>query len=413
MAKPLTKEEFYIRHSAYFQQIGFDVQFAGGIYYLLSLGDTELLEYETKDDFVIYKEENTERVTEYYQVKHTSISGTNMTDGDGDFWKSIDNWLTAYDLSSGKEKDCYFSGGRFIILTNKRPTNFLNSLAKQLRDGDIELSAIKDKLNEKIKSKECYKDYVQHLLNIGDKPLRQFLMKMEIRYFEDFIKDMYAHFIECNFNAVRSDSIVKQLMGSLFYHKTHCAGKFSFTGKQFRQKFKTILEQVSMNEDDLTMESYNREDIVIPSDFSKLMMVKQLKEIKAVRTPLTTEDEYLMDYLTRFYLFQNAFHDFEKLQLITPDREKILDEKAYDKWFAIFKTCQDDIIQKDLDGELLEEREMKKAGRSTLNAVMNSTLEVNRLKIDQRFSNGWFLSLSNRKVPVVMWHYLTYKKYKK
>lgn len=242
MAKPLTKEEFYARHSAYFQQIGFDVQLAGGIYYLLSLGDTERLEYETKDDFVIYKEENGKPMTAFYQVKYTSNAGANMADSDGDFWKSIDNWLTSYNLSTDEEKKTYFTQGRFIILTNKHPKNFLYSLAMQLQAGDIELSIVKTELNQKILVGESYKDIALHLLNLGDKTLRQFLMKLEIRLFDDFIKDMYARFLELFFNAVRSDSIVKQLMGELFDYKNHCNGNFSLTVKEFRQKFKDILQ---------------------------------------------------------------------------------------------------------------------------------------------------------------------------
>ena len=413
MAKPLTKEEFYNRHSAYFQQIGFDVQFAGGIYYLLSLADTEKLEYETKDDFVVYRDENGKQVKELYQVKHTKSAGVNMTDADGDFWKSVDNWLTPFEMSSDADKKNYFTDSKFIVLTNKNPKNFLNSLAAQLQEGTIELAAIKEKLNEKIRVDVSYKDILQRLVKLNDLHLREFLMKLRIQYFEDFIKDMYERFLYQYFNPIRADGIVKQLIGSLFEYKQQCKGNFSLTGKEFRQKFKTILEQVSMTDEDLTMEGYDQTDIVIPADFTQLMMVKQLEEIKAVRTPLSTDDEFLMDYLTRFYLFQNAFHDFEKIQLMTAEREKIINAKAYDKWFNLFKTHQDDIMQKDSEGERLDEKEMKKAGRNTLNAVMDCTLEINHLKMDQRFSNGWFLTMSNNEPPAIMWHYKTFKKYKK
>lgn len=413
MAKPLTKEEFYNRHSAYFQQIGFDVQFAGGIYYLLSLADTEKLEYETKDDFVVYRDENGKQVKELYQVKHTKSAGVNMTDADGDFWKSVDNWLTPFEMSSDADKKNYFTDSKFIVLTNKNPKNFLNSLAAQLQEGTIELAAIKEKLNEKIRVDVSYKDILQRLVKLNDLHLREFLMKLRIQYFEDFIKDMYERFLYQYFNPIRADGIVKQLIGSLFEYKQQCKGNFSLTGKEFRQKFKTILEQVSMTDEDLTMEGYDQTDIVIPADFTQLMMVKQLEEIKAVRTPLSTDDEFLMDYLTRFYLFQNAFHDFEKIQLMTAEREIIINAKAYDKWFNLFKTHQDDIIQKDSEGERLDEKEMKKAGRNTLNAVMDCTLEINHLKMDQRFSNGWFLTMSNNEPPAIMWHYKTFKKYKK
>lgn len=412
MAKPLTKEEFYAQHSAYFQQIGFDVQFAGCIYYLISLGDTDRLEYETNDDFVIYRRENGKQITEYYQVKHTKEDVKNMTDADDDFWKSVDNWLSPYELSTSDEKKTYFKDARFIILTNKTPKNFLNTLASQLTEGSIELDVIKTELQNRLAANPDigYKETAEKLLKLGDTPMRQFLMKLKIKYFEDFIKDMYEHFVKTHYNAIRSDQIVRNLVGDLWIYKQICSGKFSFTGSEFRQKFKTILEQVSLQDVDLTLDGYE-ESIPIPDNFADLMLVKQLVMIEAIDIPPSAEDLSLTDYLTKFYQFRNAMQDFEKTQLITPEREKKINKEAFDKYNTLFKTHQDGIIQKDRHGETPEEDEQKKAGRSTLNAVMDTTLTVSRLNIDRGFSNGWFLSMSNEETPRVAWHYELYKQY--
>jgi hypothetical protein len=410
MAEPLTKDKFYEQHSAYFQQIGFDVQFAGGIYYLISLGDTDTLEYETKDDFVVYRAENGEKITEYYQVKHTKSVGANMTDGDDDFWKSVDNWIEAYKLHTLDEKKTYFTKARFIVLTNKQPANYLNAMAKQLQDGEIQLDAIKTELNNRIKTDPGYKPIAEKLLTLGDNPMLQFLMKLRIQYFEDFIKDMYAHFVQTHFNASRSDQIVRNLVGDLWTYKQKCAGKFSFTGSEFRQRFKPILEQVSLNDDYLVMDGYDDQP-VIPDNFADLMMVKQLAMVDAIDIPPSTEDIYLMEYLTTFYQFQNAMQGFEKIQLVTPERKKKIDKVAFNKYHSLFKTHQDKLIQRDRSGKALDEEEQKEAGRNTLNAVMDTTLNVTRLTIDKGFSNGWFLSMSNEVSPRVAWHYSLYKQY--
>lgn len=412
MANPLTKEEFYAQHSAYFQQIGFDVQFAGCIYYLISLGETDRLEYETKDDFVIYRMLKGKQIIEYYQVKHTKEERKNMTDADGDFWKSVENWLKAYDLSTPEEKKTYFKDARFVILTNKSPKNFLYTLAGQLKEGSIELNYIKTEISNKLKNNPeiSFKDIAEKLLKLGDIPLRQFMMNLEILYFEDFITDMYDHFVHFYFNAVRSDHIVKCLVGELWTYKQQCSGRFSFTGKDFRQKFKTILEQVALQEDDLTMDGYEV-DISIPDNFADLMLVKQLALIDAIEIPPSIEDIDLTDYLTKFYQFRNAKQDFEKIQLLTPEREKKINKEAFDKYNIIFKIHQDGIIKKDRHGETLEVDEQKTAGRNTFYAVMDTILEVSRLKIDRGFSNGWFLSMSNEDTPRVAWHYAIYKKY--
>lgn len=412
MLKPITKEDFYTQHSAYFQQIGFDVQFAGCIYYLISLGETDRLEYETKDDFVIYRMVNGKQIIEYYQVKHTKEDDKNMTDADGDFWKSVDNWLSIYNLSTEEEKKTYFKDARFIILTNKTPNNFLNTLAIQLREGTIELEVIKTILKKTLKANPdiSYKDTAQKLLKLGDLHMRQFLMKLEIIYFEDFIKDMYDHFVKTYFNAVRSDQIVRNLVGELWIYKQKCAGNFSFKGSEFRQKYKSILEQVSFDDDDLTMDGYE-EEVSIPDSFADLMLVKQLAMIDAIDTPPSTEDFYLTDYLTKFYQFRNAMQVFEKIQLVTPERKNKINKEAFNKFVTLFNTHQDSIIQKDRQGIALEEDEQKAAGRATLNAVMDTTIAVPRLNIDRGFSNGWFLSMSNEEKPRVTWHYAFYKKY--
>lgn len=53
MSKALTKEQFIKAHSAYFQQIGFDVQFAGCMYYLLGLGLEDRLDYEREGNWLL------------------------------------------------------------------------------------------------------------------------------------------------------------------------------------------------------------------------------------------------------------------------------------------------------------------------------------------------------------------------
>ena len=412
MAAPLTKEEFYERHSAFFQQIGFDVQFAGCMYYLISLGDSDTLSYETLDDFVIDRIENGTVIKEFYQVKYSSQAGANMTDSDSDFWKSVDNWLTPYWLCSDEEKKSYFTGSRFFILTNKRPKNFLGNLCRQLQNGTIELGDIRDWLS-KVAVDASYKSTVDKLLALEDLPLRQFLIKVNIAHFENFITRMYEHFVKTFFNAARSDQIVKQLMGDLYQYKQTCGGDFSFTGNSFRQRFKHILDQTQLNDDTLTLEGYDQEEIHIPGDFSNMMMVKQLADIDAIDTPPSTEDDFLMEHLTRFFHFQNAFQDFEKTQLLTAERERRIDKAAEGVWLNHFRTHQDNIIQKDRKGLPLDEEEQKKAGRDTFNATMGETLTVNRLVIDQDFSKGWFLSMSNEERPRVAWHYRYYKTFKK
>ena len=120
MGAPVTKEEFISRHSAYFQGIGFDVQYAAFIYYTLDLGYEDIIHYEREDDFVIDRIRDGKIIKEYYQVKHSKEEGAKMTNADSDFWKTIDNWIELYNLSKTEEKDRFFIEGKFVILTNKK-----------------------------------------------------------------------------------------------------------------------------------------------------------------------------------------------------------------------------------------------------------------------------------------------------
>ena len=84
MGTPATKEEFISRHSAYFQSIGFDVQYAAFIYYMLDLGYEDIIRYEREDDFVIDRMRDGKTEKEYYQVKHSKDEGAKMTNADSD-----------------------------------------------------------------------------------------------------------------------------------------------------------------------------------------------------------------------------------------------------------------------------------------------------------------------------------------
>ena len=132
MGKPLTKEDFISRHSAYFQQIGFDVQFAGCMYYLLDLGMNDRLNYEQEDDFVIHRQERGKEIIEYYQVKHSKEIDAKMNDADSDFWKTIDNWISIYNLSTVEEKNSFLLMGDLLFSRIKKKIIFYMLKLKNL-----------------------------------------------------------------------------------------------------------------------------------------------------------------------------------------------------------------------------------------------------------------------------------------
>lgn len=406
MAKALTKEQFIAAHSAYFQQIGFDVQFAGCMYYLLDLGLEDRLNYEHEDDFVIHRKECGKNITEYYQVKHSVIPNANMTDSDGDFWKTLDNWMSLYVLSEAKEKKDFFTNGRFIILTNKKPKNFLYTQIEKLKDGTIGIDGIVASIDTKLREVPSYSSELTSLKDLGNITLNQFLHKVTIHHFDDYIKDMYQHFLDLYQGPAKADQIVKNLIGELFAYKNSCNGKFSFTGSSFSQQYKHILQLIT--DEGLSLDGFDAE-FDSASDYRNLAMVQQLKSIDMIDNPSDTSDFELSTHLRRFYRFKAALHSFQRTQLVTPVLEGKIDQKAYERWLNIFNRDSAKLKRKDKKGESITDDEKIDAGQTVFNNVMNDNIPLSGYKTEQEFSNGWYLHMSN--LLKVVWHFDWFKKY--
>ena len=131
MGIPLTTEEYVKRHKADFQALGFDIQFLAFVIFLLEMKGGDVIKYETEDDFVILCADGTKWLI---QVKNSFDDDAKMTDADSDFWKTFDNWLTLYALSTSKV-DFLKDGNRFILYTNKTLSNSFYEQIKGLKQG--------------------------------------------------------------------------------------------------------------------------------------------------------------------------------------------------------------------------------------------------------------------------------------
>lgn len=406
MAKALTKEKFIENHSAYFQQIGFDHQFAGCMYYLLDLALEDKLCYEKDDDFVIYRKENGKTITEYYQVKHSAQAGKKMTDGDDDFWKTIDNWLSLYELSKPAEQKIFFTQGRFVIITNKKPDNFLYSLIEKLRIGSEEIDAILSVIDKKLTKGASYNTILTRMKALGRKTLNEFLHEVEIRYLKDFTKEMYQHFLDLFQEPTKSDQIVKRLIGELWDYKKN-NGNFEFTGNEFRQQYKHLFELVT--EKELTLDGFEPEEYAATDNYEEMPMVQQLQSIEILDKPVDTEAYDLVDYMQRFCRFMSAFLSFQRTQLITGRLEEKINNAAFGHWKRVFDHETTKLKIKDRRGETISEEDKVDAGQNVFNNIMLDSISVSGYKTDEDFSNGWYLRMSN--MLKIVWHFDWFKKY--
>lgn len=407
MAKALTKEKFIENHSAYFQQIGFDHQFAGCMYYLLDLTLEDRMDYESDDDFVIYRKDKGQTIKEYYQVKHSADSTKKMNDSDGDFWKTMDNWVSLYNLSKPEEKKIFFTQGRFVIITNKRPDNFLYTLIEKLRHGTVEIDAVLSALDEKLKSSPSYSDTINKLKGLDRQTLNEFLHEVEIKYLSGFVQDMYQHFLDIYQAPTKADQIVKRLIGELWTYKLECNSKFVFTGNEFKRKYKHLFELVT--DEDLTLEGFESEEYDPKEDYDNMTMIKQLQSVKAISTPIDTDEYDFTDYIQRFCRFMSAFLSFQRTQLMTSRLEDRINKSAFSQWNRIFNLHSSKLKAKDRLGKPITEDEKIEAGMNVLNGVMIDKIPVNGYKINEDFSNGWYLRMSN--MLKIVWHFDWFKKY--
>lgn len=408
MAEALTKEKFIENHSAYFQQIGFDHQFAGCMFYLLDLALEDRMEYESDDDFVIYRKNKDKTIKEYYQVKHSSDPTKKMTDADGDFWKTIDNWVSIYNLiETEEEKNIYFTQGRFVIITNKKLENFLYSLIEKLKLGTVEIDEILSALDDKLKKGPSYCDAINNLKRLGRQTLNEFLHEVEIKYLGDFVQDMYQHFLDIYQAPTKADQIVKRLIGELWSYKLDCNNKFVFTGNDFKRKYKHLFQLVT--DENLTLEGFEAEEYAPAEDYENMQMIKQLQSVDVISTPIDKDDYDFVDYIQRFCRFMSAFLSFQRTQLMTSRLEVKIDKAAFGEWKRIFNLHTSKIKTKDKRGETITEEEKIDAGQKVLNSAMMESIPVYGYKTDKDFSNGWYLRMSN--MLKVVWHFDWFKKY--
>lgn len=404
MSAPVTKEEFIARHSAYFQSIGFDEQFAAFIYYMLDLGYEDIIYYERDDDFVIERIQNGRIIKEYYQVKHSKDS-RKMTDADSDFWKTIDNWIELYRLSKPEDQKTFFVQGKFIILTNKIVDNKFYRLFENLQNGICEMADVVDELNAACSTSPSYKSTVKKLIAMGKDTLNQFFHKIKIIRFEEFLESLYEYFLIKYQRTPLADQILKDLIGTIWIDKLHGKPPFKYSGELFTKKYKGVLERVSYKET-LTLEFEDEPDLDEEDVEEASNMINQLKSVERIGADCTKDDYLQAFYLSFFFKIKRAVERFRKQQIIPKELESRLDKSAVKRWQGIFIKHQSKIVQNET---AFTSKEKIEAGADTLQDTLDTPITVTGCNVDDEFSKGWYLRLSNS--LKVTWHYDWFRKY--
>lgn len=297
-----------------------------------------------------------------------------------------------------------FSHIAYIVL-------FINALRCSVQGRKFTVSFfppyIVDIIKEKLKTENSYNYVLNALISFDKIVLNEFLHKVRIVYFDNFLTAMYEHFVNIYHAPTKSDQIVKNLIGDFFQYKISCGGNFTFTGKEFTQKYKSILEL--MSDESLTLDGYENEEFDPQLNYQDMPMVQQLKSIEIINDPTDATEYFLSDYLTRYYRFMNAFQGFVKTQLMTDILERKLNNIARTRWQNLFNKETQIIINRDRKSIPVCEEDKVTAGSNTFTNTMNDTIPINGYKTDQEFSNGWYLKMSN--MLSIVWHYDWFKKH--
>lgn len=381
MKEPATKEEFISRHSAYFQSLGFDKQFAAFIYYMLDLGYEDSIHYERDDDFVIDRVRDGLIIKEYYQVKHSKYKDAKMTDADTDFWKTVDNWIELYKLSSAEEKKVFFVHGKFIILTNKIIDNKFYRSFSNLQNGVCEIADIINDLNTECSANSSYKTTIEKLIKLGKENLNQFLHKIKIIRFEDFLESLYEQFLLKYQRAPLADQILKDLIGTIWQDKVQGNPPFEYTGEHFIKKYKGILERVSYNEP-LTLEFEDEPDLEEEDVDEAANMIDQLKSVEIIGADSSKEDFAQAYYLGFFFKIKRAIESFKKQQIITSELVSRLDKSAIGKWRGIFIKHHSKVLNEET---AFTPKEKVEAGSNTLTDTLDTPLVLRGMMLTVNF----------------------------
>lgn len=389
MGQPLTTEEFITRHSASLQSLGFDIQFAAFIHYLLKIKCGDEIVYERADDLVVTCHDGTRWLI---QVKNSVEDNAKLTDADNDFWKTIENWIQLYRLDDDKDKFLK-DGNKFILFTNKKFENKFCDKIKGLQNGSLGIDEICASFKE-VESTVSYYNTVQELLKLERITLRRFLLKIDFVRIKDVYGDIYEQFLNFYFRPTKADEIFNELLGRMLREKVEILkekGTYKYEKGYFLQKHKDLLQQLFS--EDLT--PLISDTTNCPENVMEYPFMKRLDKINVV------DDECDQKIYYGYWLcYFNSYQQYCSVQLMTPELEKQITQKAFPLWYNTFQEAHVEIFKTSP-----HERKNSAARRCFYNVMKMNIPYSDSHFITIPFSSGWFLNMTNDDNPQICWHY--------
>lgn len=383
----MTSEEFIKNHSAFWQQNGFDYQFALFIKYLFDCDLDDIVKYEDEDDVVI---EYASGGVDLVQVKHSFLEGQRMTNSDKNIWKTINNWqhyLTIRELENKPTRDI-----RCILVVNMNPAHEFLTVIDKVRHGEADYADVVDCLN-RLKKLDTCKAYAEVLLN-EKKDIMKLIAKIEVVRMDNPIGVMFDRFNSKYNLPILADDVLYSIIGKFWEMKQqHKKGVFQFCVKDFISLFQADLQKLTIKPFEPIEDECDRD---LPPDFREWLMVQQMASIGV------TDNFSISLYLEHYWCYKNSINAYcFASHVMSESLRKKIEQKAIRTWRGIYADANHELLS---DAEKMKETNtVKSCGYSCFIQSMKTDVVCDGISIRPNFSSGWMLALSNESLPRVFW----------
>lgn len=388
--------------SAANKSIGFEFQYYYFLNTLLNLRTGQSAGLEVKDD--VHTDLNSDHQI-LVQLKHSIPKSTtdlpaNLTELDGDLWKTLSNWskVISDKIASRADKASqifFIKKTEFHLASNKRESSrnkFLITLTSYQEGTTEAASAIKaiKELQQKT-TDENIKSYIADVLKLDDEVLSKFLLKIK---FELGIEDIIATIKK----SIREKIIPEERVQEVFERLDSNIRKDNFIAirsgepiaisfEQFDKKYRTAFECVRAKK----LPTHNFQ----PALSGNLWTERFIRQLIRIGELDPNEEDQIIKYATEKVRLTSSLQKWLDDGHLVTDQIDSFHEEAFRIWANAFRAAfrkkeslvEDEILQKAIDlVDKLREQSLLLEGES----------------LSISFSNGEFYNLSD--IPRIGWH---------
>lgn len=390
--------------------IGFDYQFYYYLYLILGLTHGQKIGLEVKDDVHL---DLPDGKTVLIQTKHSVQLGKsskiiNLTERDGDLWKTLSNWIKV--LNEQSDQLAFIESVTFQLVTNKNNnSNPFFIKIKELSDKILTVKEFKDYLKALIASTsdKTIKGYMKSLSKIPNNILDIFLRKMSFELNEDnLIERIKQRLLEKFYIKEKVNDVYNSLNSSLRdnnYLDVKKGNSLEITFEDFRDKYRHCFKV------GLSSKLPIRDiPIILPPNPENQHFIKQLCDIHALET---LDRDEIIELSTHMLMIYNNLSQWEINGDLGPGDLKKFDENSIRMWKNTFDSKFREIKSRNSKGEnlLSLEQDIQKAALACLDEIRKAILTIEETMLDVKLSNGHFYLLTEGKS--IGWHFDWKNKY--